>query len=96
LELINLPREFIILARVGLMADTVNTHQNRSSKNLKGQSISIWKIFSYADFVDVSMMVLGTLGSIADGSISTAGVSVMMSGLMNTLGSDPPAISCIE
>jgi hypothetical protein len=74
------------------MADSVNTHQNRSSKNPKGQSISIWKIFSYADFVDVSMMVLGTLGSIADGSISTAGVSVMMSGLMNTLGSDSLAL----
>jgi len=50
-------------------------------------------IFSYADFVDVSMMVLGTLGSIADGSLSTAGVFVMMSGLMNTLGSDLQALN---
>jgi len=40
----------------------------------------------------VSMMVLGTLGSIADGSLSTAGVFVMMSGLMNTLGSDLQAL----
>eukprot|EP00253_Pinus_taeda_P023516 PITA_23516 len=70
------------------MADT---KQERSSKNSKADhSMSIWKIFRYANCADVLMMLLGTLGSIADGSLGGAGVLIILSGLINSLGSDVP------
>ena len=73
-----------------MMAGSVDTHQEGSSKNSKGNSMSIWKIFKYADCADVLMMVLGTMGSIADGSLGGAGVLIILSGLINNLGSHPP------
>ena len=53
--------------------------------------MSIWKVFRYADCADVLMMVLGTLGSIADGSLAGAGVLIILSRLINSFGSDPSA-----
>lgn len=73
------------------MAESLNTRQNRNSKNPEGGSISIWMIFNSVDSIDVSMMVLGTLGSIVDG-LAVAGVFAIMSGLINTLGSGTPSL----
>ena len=75
------------------MAGTVNTQQQKgSSKNSKGNSMPIWKIFKFADCVDVLMMVLGTLGSIVDGYLGRAGVLIILSRLINSLGSDPRSV----
>jgi len=74
------------------MAGGVSTQQGRSSKNSKGNSIPIWKILRYVDCVDVLMMLLGTFGSIADGSLGGAGVLIILTGLINSLGSDLPAL----
>jgi len=77
---------------VSLMAGRVNTQREGSSENSEGNRISSLKIFKYADCADVLMMVLGILGSIADGSLGGAGVLIILSRLINTLGSDPPAL----
>ena len=74
------------------MAASVDAKQERSSKNSKADSMSICKIFSYADWADVLMMLLGTLGSIVDGSLGGAGVLIILSGLINSLASDLRAL----
>eukprot|EP01018_Ginkgo_biloba_P022662 Gb_23626 [translate_table: standard] len=54
------------------------------------RSISVWKLFKYADSTDLWLMILGTLGSIGDG-LSTPIMMIVLSGLMNTLGNGPSA-----
>ncbi|GLT48511.1 hypothetical protein SLA2020_221320 [Shorea laevis] len=51
----------------------------------KGKSHNIGMIFRYADWVDVLLMVLGTIGAIGDG-MSTNCLLVFASRLMNSLG----------
>ncbi|XP_021807104.1 putative ABC transporter B family member 8 [Prunus avium] len=56
----------------------------RSSHGSKGRN-SVVKIFRYADWVDVVLMVLGTVGAVGDG-MSTNCLLVFVSRLMNNLG----------
>lgn len=61
-----------------------------SEKPKKGQSsknsdISLLKLFKYADSTDLWLMILGTLGTIADGA-ATPGTMLIMSSLVNTIG----------
>ncbi|CAB4288377.1 unnamed protein product [Prunus armeniaca] len=56
----------------------------RSSHGSKGRN-SVMKIFRYADWVDVVLMVLGTVGAVGDG-MSTNCLLVFVSRLMNNLG----------
>eukprot|EP01018_Ginkgo_biloba_P022723 Gb_08706 [translate_table: standard] len=60
-------------------------------KNLS-RSISVWKLFKYADSIDLWLMMFGTLGSIGDG-LSTPIMMIVLSGLINTLGNGPSANS---
>ena len=71
------------------MAGSLDTHQE-GSLNSNRNNMSIWRLFRYADCADVLMMVLGTLGSITDGTLGGAGVLIILSRLINSLGSDPP------
>ncbi|GLJ36676.1 hypothetical protein SUGI_0737940 [Cryptomeria japonica] len=61
-----------------------------SLKASSSGSVSVWKLLTYADSVDVMLMVFGTLGSIADGA-STPITILVLSNFMNVLdnaGSD--------
>lgn len=51
----------------------------------KGRKNSVVKIFRYGDWVDVVLMVLGTVGAIGDG-MSTNCLLLFVSRLMNNLG----------
>ncbi|CAN6441284.1 unnamed protein product [Victoria cruziana] len=52
------------------------------------QEVSFFRIFRYADWKDVLLMLFGTLGAIGDG-MSTNCLLVFASDLMNTLGYSP-------
>ncbi|TQE02377.1 hypothetical protein C1H46_012016 [Malus baccata] len=60
---------------------------DESSKGVitKGRKNSVVKIFRYGDWVDVVLMVLGTVGAIGDG-MSTNCLLLFVSRLMNNLG----------
>ncbi|KAM1072661.1 hypothetical protein FF1_017892 [Malus domestica] len=60
---------------------------DESSKGVitKGRKYSVVKIFRYGDWVDVVLMVLGTVGAIGDG-MSTNCLLLFVSRLMNNLG----------
>lgn len=68
------------------MASSVDTNMNGGSK---GKSISMWTIFKHSDPADVFMMLLGTLGSIGEGTLIPIGNFVITSSLLNILGNDP-------
>eukprot|EP01018_Ginkgo_biloba_P016166 Gb_10211 [translate_table: standard] len=59
--------------------------RNGGSKNVS-RRVSIWKLFKYADCIDVLMMVFGTLGSIGDG-LATPGFTIIGGNLVNSSGS---------
>lgn len=52
----------------------------------KNSEISLLKLFKYADSTDLWLMVLGTIGTVADG-IATPVTMFIMSSLLNTIGS---------
>lgn len=60
------------------------TKMKESSNNRSNLVI----IFRYADFVDILLMILGTIGAIGDG-MSTNCLLVFASRLMNSLGYGP-------
>lgn len=62
-----------------------NLEKKEMKKKKKQNSSSIAIIFRYADWVDILLMLMGTIGSIGDG-MSTNCLLVFASRLMNSLG----------
>lgn len=63
----------------------MSSRDGKEERRVGDQKQSVGAIFRYADWVDVLLMFLGTIGAIGDG-MSTNCLLVFASSLMNSLG----------
>lgn len=68
------------------MAVTVNQNEaDESKKDAKTETIAFYKLFSFADTFDVLLMVLGTLGSVGNGT-SLPLMSLLLGNVIDSFG----------
>lgn len=63
----------------------MGSREEKEERRVGEKKCSVAVIFRYADWVDVLLMFLGTIGAIGDG-MSTNCLLVFASSLMNSLG----------
>lgn len=63
---------------------------DKSGAKMDKQKVSFYKLFSFADSLDVVLMILGTIGAVANG-LSQPLMTLIFGNLINSFGTSDPS-----